>query len=319
MISIIIPVYNTAKYLDQCLESVLEQSYTDWECIVVDDGSTDNSGAICDNWGERDNRFVIIHQKNQGVSAARNHGLERSKGEYICFIDSDDWVEPMYLSHLYYGMKNNEEVDMVVSGFISEGDKSEFIKPQKKQIIKLRPEGTKDLMVNINLLYGPCFILYCSSIIYDNHLQFPIDVDFGEDTIFNYNYLRHVQGITFITEADYHYRMLQTNSLSYRFGESRTFARYDLWKMREAFYKEKELWNQFSQANMYRELWAIVYDGIFSTPNPSLRFLKKLLSIPEISYLKDWESLFSTSKAIKLGIESRAYRSFYLLRHWLLR
>ena len=127
MISIIIPVYNTAQYLDQCLESVLVQSYTDWECIVVDDGSTDNSGEICDKWGKRDSRFVILHQKNQGVSAARNKGLERCKGEYICFIDSDDWVEPTYLSHLYDGMKNNEGVDMVVSGFIFEGDKSEFI------------------------------------------------------------------------------------------------------------------------------------------------------------------------------------------------
>ena len=257
MISIIIPVYNTAHYLDLCLESVLEQSYTDWECILVDDGSTDNSGEICDKWGKRDNRFVIIHQKNQGVSSARNHGLEKSKGEFICFIDSDDWVEPMYLSHLYDGMKNNEEVDMVVSGFISEGDKSEFIKPQKKQIIKLRPEETKDIMENINLLYSPWGILNRASVIKDNLLCFPIDMSFGEDTTFNYLYLRHVQGIIFIPEADYHYRMLQTNSLSYRFGESRTFARYDLWKMREAFYKEKELWNQFSQANMYRELWAI--------------------------------------------------------------
>ena len=318
MISIIIPVYNTAQYLDQCLESVLVQSYTDWECIVVDDGSTDNSGEICDKWGKRDSRFVILHQKNQGVSAARNKGLERCKGEYICFIDSDDWVEPTYLSHLYDGMKNNEGVDMVVSGFIFEGDKSEFIKPQKKQTIKLQPEETKDIMENINFLYSPWGILNRTSIIKDNLLCFPIDMCFGEDTTFNYLYLRHVRSIFFIAEADYHYRM-QQNSLSFRFGESRTFARYDLWKMREAFYKEKELWNQFSQANMYRELWAIVYDGIFSTPNPSLRFLKKLLSIPEISYLKDWESLFSTSKAIKLGIESRAYRSFYLLRHWLLR
>lgn len=315
MISIIIPVYNTAQYLDQCLESVLEQNYTDWECIVVDDGSTDNSGEICDKWGDRDKRFVIIHQKNQGVSAARNHGLDRSKGEFICFIDSDDWVEPMYLSHLYDGMKNNEEVDMVVSGFISEGDKSEFIKPQKKQIIKLRPEETKDIMENINFLYSPWGILNRASVIKDNLLCFPIDISFGEDTTFNYLYLRHVQGIIFIPEADYHYRMLQTNSLSYRFGESRTFARYDLWKMREAFYKEKELWNQFSQANMYRELWAIVYDGIFSTPKPSLPFLRRLLAIPEISNLKAWKSLFKTSNSIKFGIIHKMFFSFYIFRN----
>ncbi len=319
MISIIIPVYNTAHYLEHCLESVALQSHTDWECIVVDDGSTDNSGKICDNWGEKDNRFVVIHQKNQGVSAARNHGLERCNGEFVCFIDSDDWVEPTYLSHLYDCMKDCDGVDMVVSGFISEGKKSEVIKPQKKQIIKLQPEETKDLMENINFLYGPCFVLYRSLIIKENNLVFPIGMSFGEDTTFNFMYLRDVRGICFLSEADYHYRIQQTNTLSFRFGESRTFERYDLWKMREAFYKEKDLWNHFSQANMYRELWAIVYDGVFSTLNPSFRFLKKLLSIPEISNLKDYESLFSTSKAIKFGIESRAYRAFYLLRHWLLK
>lgn len=90
MISIIIPVYNVEKYLDQCLDSVLNQSYADFECILINDGSTDNSGNICNNWAKKDNRFKVIHQKNCGVSVARNNGINLSKGEYIYFIDGDD-------------------------------------------------------------------------------------------------------------------------------------------------------------------------------------------------------------------------------------
>lgn len=313
MITIIIPVYNTPKYLDQCLKSVLEQTYTDWECIVVDDGSTDNCGEICNEWAEKDSRFIIIHQKNQGVSAARNHGIEKSKGEYICFIDSDDWVGPDYLNHLQSGIKDGE-IDMVVTGAILESSKPKIHAPHQNCIIKVKSEHTKTFIEHVELFYGPWAKLYKSAIIKSNHITFPEGLSFGEDTTFVFSYLQYVNDINLAPFADYHYRISESTTLSYRFGEAKTLIRYDLWKMRESFYKEKDMWNIYSQKNMYRELWAIVYDGIFSTPNPSFLFFKKLLNIPEISYLKDWDSLFSTSSLIKLGIKHRAYRLFYLAR-----
>ena len=93
MISIIIPVYNVKLYLDNCIQSVIQQSYTDFECILVDDGSTDGSSEICDQWAEKDNRIIIVHQPKGGVSSARNKGLEQAKGEYICFINLYDWTQ----------------------------------------------------------------------------------------------------------------------------------------------------------------------------------------------------------------------------------
>lgn len=108
MISIIIPVYNVKLYLDNCIQSVIQQSYTDFECILVDDGSTDGSSEICDQWAEKDNRIIIVHQPNGGVSSARNKGLEQAKGEYICFIDSDDWVDVDYLSAMINNLKEKE-------------------------------------------------------------------------------------------------------------------------------------------------------------------------------------------------------------------
>ena len=99
--SIIIPVYNTAPFLEECLSSVANQTFTNWECICVNDGSTDNSGSILDDYSIRDSRFKIIHKENEGVSVARNRALDIVKGEYIAFVDSDDYVCNHWLENIY--------------------------------------------------------------------------------------------------------------------------------------------------------------------------------------------------------------------------
>lgn len=100
MISVVIPIYNVAPYLSQCIESIEQQTYTDWELILVDDGSTDESGELCNDWACRDARITVLHQPNQGAAAARNHALEVARGEYIAFIDADDVVHHRYLELL---------------------------------------------------------------------------------------------------------------------------------------------------------------------------------------------------------------------------
>ena len=101
MISIIVPVYNCANYLPQCIESILAQTYTNLQIILIDDGSVDNSGKICDAYATKDKRIQVIHQTNAGVSVARNKGLDQSKGEYICFVDADDYIAPDMCSYLF--------------------------------------------------------------------------------------------------------------------------------------------------------------------------------------------------------------------------
>ena len=100
MISVIVPIYNNEKYLAKCIDSILVQEYRDFELILIDDGSRDGSGSICDQYAIQDERIVVIHQKNKGVSVARNKGLSIARGNYVTFIDSDDWVMPEYLSVL---------------------------------------------------------------------------------------------------------------------------------------------------------------------------------------------------------------------------
>lgn len=105
LVSIVVPVYNSEKYLKKCLESIKNQSLKDFECILVDDGSTDSSGTICDSFVAEDERFSVIHLKNGGVSRARNEGIKRAKGEYIGFVDSDDWVDPELFETLWQDAK----------------------------------------------------------------------------------------------------------------------------------------------------------------------------------------------------------------------
>lgn len=106
LISIIVPVYKVEKYLDKCVESIVEQTYKNLEIILVDDGSPDNCSAMCDEWAQKDSRIKVIHKENGGLSSARNAGLDACTGDYIGFVDSDDWIEPdMYEYLLNIGMK----------------------------------------------------------------------------------------------------------------------------------------------------------------------------------------------------------------------
>lgn len=132
LISIIVPVYKVEDYIDQCINSILHQSYKNWELILVDDGSPDTCGSICDRYSERDSRIFVIHKLNGGLSDARNAGINIAKGDYITFIDSDDYVDSRYLEVLMK-LCNQYEADIVQVGFTS--DKAELAHPQQSKLI----------------------------------------------------------------------------------------------------------------------------------------------------------------------------------------
>ena len=123
MISVIVPVYNTEKYLHRCVDSILAQTFTDFELLLIDDGSTDKSGAICDEYAQKDSRVRVFHKENGGVSSARNVGLKNGRGEWISFVDSDDWVKKNFLDKL---IVNSENVDLGCVGFIQIEDKLKY-------------------------------------------------------------------------------------------------------------------------------------------------------------------------------------------------
>ena len=316
MISIIIPIYNSASYLNQCIESILNQTYTDWECILINDGSKDNSGNICDNWTKRDDRIHVIHQTNQGVSAARNRGIQESKGEYITFIDSDDWVNKTYLYDLINGIKDSK-TDLVVSGLVQEytnGNNKKFVFPNSI-IYEISSNHILEFveMNKLALFYGPVAKLYKSYIIKNNNIEFPIDYSYGEDLIFNYQYLNHIHRISNIPVNNYHYRIVGEGTLSSIYRENQFDIDYSQWKILHNFYCIKNIWNTLSKEYMYQRLWGIVYDGIFSCKNINYFEIKKILNLKEINELSNWKHIFKCALWIKICILHRFNTIMYIL------
>ena len=119
MISIITPIYQAEKYLETLINSIINQTYHDWELLLIDDGSTDGSAEICDRYAQKDNRIRVFHKANGGIASARNQAMDMATGEYLAFADSDDWVEPYWLERLYKTAKE-QEADIVVSDYYEE-------------------------------------------------------------------------------------------------------------------------------------------------------------------------------------------------------
>lgn len=187
-VSVIIPVYNTASYLPACLDSVLAQTFADYELLVVDDGSTDTSPAICDDYARRDPRIKVFHQTNAGVSAARNLALSHAGGKWVCFVDSDDTVLPDYLEDM---VRATDGDDCLVMGNISdplfEGLVTEDISLQGKDMVSYM------LHHAIFNLCGPVAKLFSRQVLQENQITFPAGIHYGEDLIFLLRYLNKVE------------------------------------------------------------------------------------------------------------------------------
>lgn len=210
MISIIIPVYNVEKYLAKCIDSVLSQTFTDWELILIDDGSIDQSGKICDEYACKDNRIRTVHKKNEGVSKARNTGITLAKGKYICFIDSDDWIIPTYLQDFKV---QEQQCDFYFSGALYDTyDKVYSYKKYTEKYCQNRYE-IRDEFFKQNLLSNgyPWGKLYKTQIIKDNKLQFNENLTINEDHIFVFQYLSYINTLYITNTAGYHYTVFDNS------------------------------------------------------------------------------------------------------------
>lgn len=214
-ISIIVPVYNVQEYLGVCLDSILAQTYLNFELILVNDGSTDNSIYICQEYAKRDDRITVISQKNSGVSAARNSGLKIAKGNWIAFVDSDDWIEPNYLYKLL-SVNTQGLYDWVTSGIVYKYPDS------SDSIVRLNNIGPCCFdtevefrrFVTQELITSPCAKLYRAEIIMANNLFFDKQLDYGEDRDFNVEYLKYCRNGVISDYLGYNYRKGISQSLS---------------------------------------------------------------------------------------------------------
>lgn len=214
MVSVIIPIYNAEKFLKKCVSSVLEQSYKDFELILIDDGSADNSSVICNEFAEYDSRIVFIRQSNSGVSSARNCGLDIAKGEFIAFVDSDDYVEKDWLKMQIDVMSANS-ADVVVCGIKLDKEERKIFCPENSVCTK---EELTAALQECGLLYPVFNKLYRRKCISNG---FKTGMKFGEDLLFNLEYFRHIDKIAIVSQALYFYRKDNPMSATSNFGNNK--------------------------------------------------------------------------------------------------
>jgi glycosyltransferase involved in cell wall biosynthesis len=210
MISIIVPVFNTAKYFSECIESILAQTYEDFEVLLIDDGSTDNSGHLCDIYAEKDARVRVFHKRNAGVSRARNDGLDQAKGEWVIFVDSDDWLQSDYLEAFMKTKKLTRET-LLFQGFKRSLDgvitKTISFIPDISETAGLSQIIQNDLLTR----WESCGKLYNLDVIRKLKLKFEPRFSLGEDAVFFYKYLSGVSRLSALENSGYIYRDTQSS------------------------------------------------------------------------------------------------------------
>lgn len=240
LISVIVPVYNVEKYLKECLDSLLNQTYKDIEIIIVDDGSTDNSGKICDEYKNKNKNINVIHKKNEGLGFARNTGLENVHGEYVTFVDSDDYVEKDFIEKLYNYMVE-QKVDMCKSGFERVNNKRDILSIRKYDNYIYNKEEIKNCFIPRIIGSLPdkkdsiemcvCGVLYKTSYILKYGIKFPSEkILISEDMFFNIDYMKNINKACTIDYVGYNYRY-NPSSLTRKY-------RKDRFEASKYFYKE---------------------------------------------------------------------------------
>lgn len=309
-ISVIIPVYNTETYLEECLDSIISQKFEDWECLLIDDGSTDRSSSLCNLYASQDSRFKVFHIVNSGVSAARNLGIAHASGTYITFIDSDDTVDKNYLSELYEAMRQ-VEAELIVCGMKLVRPSGTEINTANQGMVTIGDEDS-DHFVELNrkfLLYGPVAKLYHLDIIKSNKIKFPSGLQYGEDLIFNFEYLKYVTNIFVIDAPGYNYRILSEGSLSSSIY-SRDFSNnYTQWKIICSFFHKKKINSSNAQIYLSNRLWGIAYDLVMSY-ELSVKEIKNALST---EFMNDLRAFNKYTITIPSWLKITISRRFYLL------
>ena len=241
LISVVVPVYNVQDYLRKCLDSIVRQTFQDFEAILIDDGSTDLSGKICDEYADK-KQFFVYHQSNKGSSSARNLGMAHSHGKYQCFVDADDWLETTFLENLFLSISQSDS-DVAISAFYTNNGNREQYFPNKPSI--LSGETIIKESLNGTIHSGLVFKIIKRELIQSNHLVFPPD-NYFEDMYFNCALMLCAKSISYCQSAAYHYRfnpLSQTNDTNCdnrlnrycEFSRNMTnlFDRFDMWNNKD--------------------------------------------------------------------------------------
>jgi glycosyltransferase involved in cell wall biosynthesis len=298
LVSIIVPVYNCANYLNQCIDSILSQSYTNMEVLLIDDGSIDRSGQICDEYAKKNKRIRVFHKENTGVSDTRNYGILKASGDLLQFVDSDDWITKTMTKDLVESMKCNDS-DMVVCGYIRI---TKYMKRKDKIWDKQGVYTNKDYVKNVlndptGYYYGVIWNkLYKSSIIRNHHLQFISNLNLGEDFAFNLQYLRYVKTISTIEKRLYVYNYINDGSLS-RYNKITLEIQRNELNNREILFEEYK--KTFSQLGLYERYEKKIYQYWLCYYYSNIHPIIERNSKEDTAGMKHFKGILETNEEIK--------------------
>lgn len=250
--SIIVPVYNVEKYLRQCVESLIDQTYKNIEIILINDGSTDNSGYLCDELSKEDKRIKVIHKENEGLGLTRNAGIKVASGKYIIFIDSDDYVKNTMVEDLVRKLIQNK-VDICFGGQNKVDNNGKILFSYKYNDEVFRKDLVREKLIPMligsspeahdNISLSACNVLYCLDLLKKNNIYFKSEREYiSEDLIFNIEVINCVNSVMLIEECNYNYR-LNLNSLTTTYRNDR------FEKIKYLYEYEKELLQKMGHYN----------------------------------------------------------------------
>ena len=221
LVSVIIPVYKAEKYLKRCIDSVCNQSYSNLEIILIDDGSPDRCGIICDEYAKKDNRIKVLHIQNNGVSNARNQGMKIMTGDYVQFVDSDDYLKEDMTETLVNSLEHHHS-DLVICGFCNvnrSGEVEEYPK-EKQGVYEIQKFAIGMLKEPQAYSYGVLWNkLFKADVIRNHKLEFIQNITFGEDFIFNLSYMEKIKTVYVLQKSMYYYLRYNDNSLMYEMAK----------------------------------------------------------------------------------------------------
>ena len=311
MVSIIVPIYNAEQYLRRCVDSILNQEYTDYELLLVNDGSTDASGDICEEYGDRDSRVIVIQKENTGVSDSRNRALDRARGKYLQFLDSDDWITPD-ATRLFVRAAEEYGCDMVISDFYRVV--GERLSPKgdiEEEGVLTREEFAAHMMENpADFYYGVLWNkLYRRDIVEEHKLRMDTDISWCEDFMFNLEYIRYAKVFYAMHATIYYYVKRKGSLASQGINISKTVKmKLNVFEYYNNFYKhvlEEEDYEK-NRLQVYRFFIDAAGDG---TVPPSI--------LPGSKKLGDERVFVNTEILQAEGPAGEDYRKRKLLEHYL--
>lgn len=312
-ISVIVPVYNAANHLAKCIDSILAQRFTNFELILVNDGSSDNSLSVCDSYVAMDSRVQVCDQLNAGASSARNHGIEIAKGDYICFVDADDYVNEYYLNDLFQDVCCEKDIDLVMHGMVRINRNSRIPISFAKTITYILAENSFFKDINLFKFCGPCCKLFKHDILSEYHIRFNENVIYSEDFDFLAKYLSHCNQVRISDKQNYFY-VSHEGSVSTRIN-SFDQEYYAITKLLESLSMlKKRFQNPFleNQINVFLAYYVSrVLTSVYEPPRPSRSVrINNLMSI-ENTFVKLYRDYFvpptRNSKRIKWLFMNKCY------------